>query len=244
VFDASSKLWRWRPSDGAGKGTLVKLRVRDGELWGSDIKAIVGFAADPGTGLYRLYVVDPSARQILRYQPAPDGTGYPATPTAYLINPMALGTMTSIAIDGDVYMTSAGALRRYSGGAADDWSPAEIGDELLRPLLTPALVMSAGASRTGIVYVWDSSARRVIAYSKASSGAMLAQYVISDETDPAGEILGGYILPAADGGAPTFVWAEAGRVRSVVLGKPVTQEPGPSVGPTPDPVIETPIPTP
>jgi hypothetical protein len=244
VFDASSNLWRWRPSDGAGKGTLVKLRVRDGELWGSDIKAIVGFAADPGTGLYRLYVVDPSARQILRYQPAPDGTGYPATPTAYLINPMALGTMTSIVIDGDVYMTSAGALRRYSGGAADDWSPAEIGDELLRPLLTPALVMSAGASRTGIVYVWDSSARRVIAYSKASSGAMLAQYVISDEADPVGEILGGYILPAADGGAPTFVWAEAGRVRSAVLGKPVTQEPGPSVGPTPDPVIETPIPTP
>ena len=244
VFDASSNLWRWRPSDGAGKGTLVKLRVRDGELWGSDIKAIVGFAADSGTGLYRLYVVDPSARQILRYQPAPDGTGYPATPTAYLISPMALGAMTSIAIDGDVYMTSDGVLRRYSGGAADDWSPAEIGDELLRPLLTPALVMSAGASRTGVVYVWDSSARRVIAYSKASSGAMLAQYVISDEADPVGEILGGYILPAADGGAPTFVWAEAGRVRSTVLGKPVTQEPGASVDPTPDPVIETPIPTP
>lgn len=244
VFDASSNLWRWRPSDGAGKGTLVKLRVRDGELWGSDVKAIVGFAADPGTGLYRLYVVDPSARQILRYQPAPDGTGYPAAPTAYLINPMSLGTMTGIAIDGDLYMTSGGALRRYSGGAADDWIPAEIGDELLRPLLTPTVVMSAGASRTGIIYVWDSSAHRVIAYSKASSGAMLAQYVISDQADQIGEILGGYILPASDGGAPTFVWAEAGRVRSAVLGKPITQEPGASVNPTPDPVIETPIPTP
>jgi hypothetical protein len=244
VFDASSNLWRWRPSDGAGKGTLVKLRVRDGELWGSDVKAIVGFAADPGTGLYRLYVVDPSARQILRYQPAPDGTGYPAAPTAYLINPMSLGTMTGIAIDGDVYMTSGGALRRYSGGAPDEWTPAEIGDELLRPLLTPTVVMSAGASRTGIIYVWDSSAHRVIAYSKASSGAMLAQYVISDQADQIGEILGGYILPASDGGAPTFVWAEAGRVRSAVLGKPITQEPGASVGPTPDPVIETPIPTP
>ena len=244
VFDASSNLWRWRPSDGAGKGTLVKLRVRDGELWGSDVKAIVGFAADPGTGLYRLYVVDPSARQILRYQPAPDGTGYPAAPTAYLINPMSLGTMTGIAIDGDVYMTSGGALRRYSGGAPDEWAPAEIGDELLRPLLTPTVVMSAGASRTGIIYVWDNSARRVIAYSKASSGAMLAQYVIGDQADQIGEILGGYILPASDGGAPTFVWAEAGRVRSAVLGKPITQEPGASVGPTPDPVIETPIPTP
>ena len=244
VFDASSNLWRWRPSDGAGKGTLVKLRVRDGELWGSDVKAIIGFAADSGTGLYRLYVVDPSARQILRYQPAPDGTGYPATPTAYLINPMSLGAMTGIAIDGDVYMTSGGVLRRYSGGAPDDWSPAEIGDELLRPLLTPTLLMSTGASRTGIIYVWDSSAHRVIAYSKASSGAMLAQYTISDGADSVGEILGGYILPAADGGAPTFVWAEAGRVRSAVLGKPVTQEPGASADPTPDPVIETPIPTP
>ena len=244
VFDASSNLWRWRPADASGKGTLVKLRVRDGELWGSDVKAIVGFAADPGTGLYRLYVVDPSARQILRYQPAPDGTGYPATPTAYLITPMALGTMTGIAIDGDVYMTNDGVLRRYSGGAADDWSPAEIGDELLRPLLTPTLVMSAGASRTGIIYVWDRSARRVIAYSKASSGALLAQYIISEQGSPVGEILGGYILPAADGGAPTFVWAEAGRVRSAVLGTAVTQEPGASVGPTPDPVIETPVPTP
>ena len=244
VFDTSSNLWRWRPSDGSGKGTLVKLRVRDGELWGSDVKAIIGFAADPGTGLYRLYVVDPSARQILRYQPAPDGTGYPATPTAYLISPMSLGAMTSIAIDGDVYMTSGGVLRRYSGGAPDDWSPAVIGDELLRPLLTPTLVMSAGASRTGIVYVWDSSAHRVIAYSKASSGAMLAQYIVNDEADLIGEILGGYILPALDGGAPTFIWAEAGRVRSAVLGAPVTQEPGASVGPTPDPVIETPIPTP
>lgn len=243
VFDASSNLWRWRPADGSGKGTLVKLRVRDGELWGSDIKAIVGFAADPGTGLYRLYVVDPSARQILRYQPAPDGTGYPATPTAYLINPMGLGTMTSIAIDGDVYMTINGALRRYTAGAADDWSPAETGDELLRPLLTPTLVMSTGASRTGVVYVWDSGTRRVIAYSKASSGAVLAQYVITDQSNPL-EVLGGYILPAADGGAPTFIWAEARRVRSAVLGVPVTQEPGASVEPTPDPVIETPIPTP
>jgi hypothetical protein len=244
VFDASSNLWRWRPSDGAGKGTLVKLRVRDGELWGSDVKAIVGFVADPVSGLYRLYVVDPSARQILKYQPAPDGTGYPATPTGYFINPMSLGAMTDIAIDGDVYMTINGALRRYYSGTQDDWSPAAIGDELLRPALTPTLVMSAGAARTGIVYVWDSSTQRVIAYSKAASGAVLAQYVISDESGPIGEIIGGYILPAADGGAPTFVWAEARRVRSAVLGKPITQEPGETVRPTLDPVIEMPSPTP
>lgn len=244
VFDASSNLWRWRPADDTGKGTLVKLRVRDGELWGSDVKAIVGFAADSGTGLYRLYVVDPSARQILRYQPAPDGTGYPAMPTSYLINPMSLGAMTSIAIDGDVYLANNGVVRRYSGGAPDDWTPAEIGDELLRPTIKPTLIMSAGANRTGVLYVWDSSSHRVIAYSKATSGAVLAQYVIGDAADPIGDILDGYILPALDGGAPTFVWAEAGRVRSAVLGTTLSPEPGASSDPTPDPIIETPIPTP
>ena len=63
---------------------------------------------------------------------------------------MSLGTLSGIAIDGDVYMTIDGELRRYSGGAQDDWVPAEIGDALLRPTLTPTLVMSAGASRTEI----------------------------------------------------------------------------------------------
>jgi len=135
-------------------------------------------------------------------------------------------------------------LRRYSGGAPDDWVPAEIGDVLLRPLLTPTILMSAGASRTGVLYVWDSSSHRVIAYSKAMSGALLAQYIISDDTGPIGDIVGAYVLPAADGGAPTFVWAEAGRVRSAVLGTAVAPEPGASGDPTPDPIIETPIPTP
>ena len=104
--------------------------------------------------------------------------------------------------------------------------------------------MSAGPTRTGIVYVWDSSSHRVIAYSKASSGAVLGQFVLSSDQDPVGEILGGYILPALDGGAPTFIWAESGRVRSAVLGTTIAPEPGASANPTPDPVIETPIPTP
>ena len=103
VFDASSNLWRWRPADAAGRGTLVKLRVRDGATWGTDIRAIVGFAADAGTGLYRLYVVDPSARQILRYQPAADGTGYPSSPTGFLTSSVSwLGSVDGITIDGDL----------------------------------------------------------------------------------------------------------------------------------------------
>lgn len=240
IFDASSNLWRWRPADTGGRGTLVKMRVRDGELWGADVRAIVGFAADPGTGLYRLYVVDPSSRQILRYQPAPDGTGYPASPTGFLITPRALGDVDGIVIDGDLYMSEGGAIARYRGGAKDSWAPADPGDEVLRPAPRYTLLASTGSAQNGVLYAWDTASRRVIAFTKGPSGTMLAQYLIGDVGGPVGEIVGGYVLPAADGGAPTFVWAEATRIRSAVLGTAVDPGPGTSAQPTPDPVIEAP----
>ena len=240
IFDASSNLWRWRPADNNGKGTLVKLRVRDGELWGSDVKIISGFAADEGTGLYRLYAVDPSARQILRYAPAPDGTGYPAPPTGYLINPTSLASVQALAIDGDLYLSQDGAIRRYVGGAVDDWTPADPGDGALRSAPEISLIFSAGASRTGVIYAWDSKNQRMLAYSKGGSGSVLAQYTLISANAANLSIVGGYISLAADGGAPTFVWAEGARIRSTVLGTGITPGDDPSAAPTAVPVIELP----
>jgi len=240
IFDASSNLWRWRPADNSGKGTLVKLRVRDGELWGSDVKIISGFAADEGTGLYRLYAVDPSARQILRYAPAPDGTGYPAPPTGYLINPTSLASVEALAIDGDLYLSQDGVIRRYVGGAVDDWTPADPGDGALRSAPEISLIFSSGASRTGVIYAWDSKSQRMLAYSKGGSGSVVGQYTILSPDGAPLNIVGGYISPAADGGAPTFVWAEGARIRSTVLGTGITPGGDPSVAPTAAPVIEIP----
>ena len=240
IFDASSNLWRWRPADSSGKGTLVKLRVRDGELWGSDVKVISGFAADEGTGLYRLYAVDPSARQILRYAPAPDGTGYPAQPTGYLINPISLASVEGLVIDGDLYLSQDGAIRRYVGGAADEWAPADPGDGALRSAPQASLIFSVGPSRTGVIYAWDSKNQRMLAYSKGGTGSVLAQYGFPSASAPVVNIVGGFISPAADGGAPTFVWAEGARIRSAVLGTGVTPGGDPTVAPTAAPVIELP----
>ena len=240
IFDASSNLWRWRPADSSGKGTLVKLRVRDGELWGSDVKIISGFAADEGTGLYRLYAVDPSARQILRYAPAPDGTGYPAPPTGYLINPTSLASVEALAIDGDLYLSQNGAIRRYVGGAVDEWTPADPGDSALRSAPQISLIFSAGASRTGVIYGWDSENQRMLTYSKGSSGSVLAQYRLLAGDATSLNIVGGYISLAVDGGAPTFVWAEGARIRSAVLGTGITPGDDPSAAPTAVPVIELP----
>lgn len=241
IFDASSNLWRWRPADNSGKGTLVKLRVRDGELWGSDVKIIAGFAADEGTGLYRLYAVDPSARQILRYAPAPDGTGYPAPPTGYLINPTSLASVEALAIDGDLYLSQNGAIRRYVGGAEDEWTPADPGDGALRSAPQISLIFSIGASRTGVIYAWDNTNQRMLTYSKGSSGSLLAQYRLRSTDAAALNIVGGYISLATDGGAPTFVWAEGARIRSAVLGTGISPGGDPSAVPTAVPVIELPI---
>ena len=240
IFDGSSNLWRWRPADNSGKGTLVKLRVRDGELWGSDVKIISGFAADEGTGLYRLYAVDPSARQILRYAPAPDGTGYPAPPTGYLINPTSLASVEALAIDGDLYLSQNGAIRRYVGGAVDEWTPADPGDGALRSAPQISFIFSAGASRTGVIYGWDNTNQRMLAYSKGSSGSVLAQYRLLLTDNAALNIVGGYISLATDGGAPTFVWAEGAQIRSAVLGTGITPGGDPSAAPTAAPVIELP----
>ena len=240
ILDTSSNLWRWRPAGGGGTGTLVKLRVRDGELWGNDVKIISGFAADDGTGLYRLYVIDPSARQILRYTPAPDGTGYPAPPTGYLINPAPLASVTAMAIDGDLYLAQNGEIHRYSSGALDDWAPADPGDSVLRSAPEISAIFSAGASKTGVIYAWDTKNQRMLAYSKGGSGNVLAQYELISEEGPIGDIVGGYIALAADGGAPTFVWAEGTRIRSAVLGTGITPGGGGVLLPTAAPVIELP----
>jgi len=240
IFDASSNLWRWRPADLSGKGTLVRLRVRDGELWGSDVTIISGFAADEGTGLYRIYVVDPSARQILRYTPAPDGTGYPAPPTGYLINPTSLASVDAMAIDGDLYLAQDGAVRRYVGGAVDEWVPADPGDSVIRSTPEIRLILSAGASRTGVLYGWDVRNERILAYSKASSGSVLAQYQLVASDGVVSNIVGGYIALARDGGAPTFIWAEEGRIRGAVLGAAVTPGATPTPAATAAPVIELP----
>jgi hypothetical protein len=240
ILDVSSNLWRWRPADLSGKGTLAKLRVRDGELWGSDVTIISGFAADEGTGLYRIYVVDPSARQILRYTPAPDGTGYPAAPTGYLITPTSLASVDAMAIDGDLYLAQDGAVRRYVGGAVDEWVPADPGDSVIRSSPEIRLILSTGAFRTGVLYGWDVRNQRMLAYSKAASGSVLAQYQLVAPDGVIPNIIGGYIAPARDGGAPTFIWAEEGRIRGAVLGAVVTPGATPTPAATAVPVIELP----
>ncbi len=80
VLDAKNSLWRWRPTDTKGKGTLVKIRIPDSTSWGNDINVMSTFVANFDAAFYKLYLVDPSAQNIMVLSPANDGSGYPLKP--------------------------------------------------------------------------------------------------------------------------------------------------------------------
>ena len=77
ILDDKNTLFRWRPSNSTGKGTLVRVKVKDSASWGDDVKDISTFVANFDAAFYKLYVVDPSEQNIMVLSPANDGSGYP-----------------------------------------------------------------------------------------------------------------------------------------------------------------------
>ena len=84
--------------------------------------------------------------------------------------------MTSLYIDGDLFVTEDGTLERFISGKDDGWKADAPDDALLRP--APDLHASwraARTDRTGVVYVYDKPNDRVIAIDKAN-GDYKGQY--------------------------------------------------------------------
>ena len=77
MVDSRNVIWRWRPANTTGKGTITRVRVSGASEWGADVLAVGTFIRDREANLYNFYVVDVSAEQILRYSPAADGGGSP-----------------------------------------------------------------------------------------------------------------------------------------------------------------------
>ncbi len=74
ILDAKNNLWRWRPADDEGKGTLTKVNVQGSAVAGRRRASGSARSCGPGTqGLYNLYVVDPSEQQIRPTRRPPTG---------------------------------------------------------------------------------------------------------------------------------------------------------------------------
>jgi hypothetical protein len=238
ILDAKNVLWRWRPADTKGTGTLTRTTVNGASSWGTDIKAIGTFARNAEQGLYNIYVVDPSAKQILRYSPAADGSGYPAAPTGLLATAQTLDDIDSMYIDGEVYVAEAGTLKRFLGGQSAGWTATDPGDTVLRPAPHYTFLTSPDGRGEGTIYGYDKANARVVTLDK-SSGAFQGQYRVTVAPGWA-DLRGMYVDPGESGDPPTIYWIDGKRFYSSVL-KPVaapvaTPIPGtsarPSVRPT------------
>lgn len=106
----------------------------------------------------KLYALDPSTQQIMRYEP--QGNGYPAAPAAYLAQALPdLAQATDMAIDGNIYVAlSNGRLLKFKEGRAEPFEVRNLGE----PLQKPTIVAIDQNVFDSSVYVVDAALKRIV----------------------------------------------------------------------------------
>ena len=229
MVDAKNVVWRWRPANTSGKGTITRVRVSGAAEWGNDVIAIGTFIRDSEANLYNLYVVDPSEQQILAYSPAADGSGFPTSPTPRLSAPQDVSTISDMYIDGDIWVADSGQVLRLVGGKAEGWEAETPGDEVLRGKPAYRLLASGAPRREGTIYAFDPQNQRVVALSKVN-GTYIAQYRLAEGAAGWGDLRGWYVEPGVAGEPDALVWISKTGVNRALL-EAATVAPGESGGP-------------
>ena len=139
--------------------------------------------------------------------------------------------MTSMYIDGEVYLADAGVVERFVGGSSGGWSLAAPGDDVLRPTVDYTLIDSPDPRRQGTLYVFDAANARVLAFDKLT-GAYLAQYRPAGGSQAWSQLRDFYIQPRSPGQAPAIYWIDGTTLGTAIL-QPVT--PAPSGAPSASP---------
>ena len=246
ILDAKNILWRWRPADDSGKGTLTKVTLLESASLGDDIMGINTFLR-PGTrGLYNLYIVDPSEQQIRAYAPSADGSGFPGKSTPWLTTARDVSAMTSTYVDGDLFATDHGTLLRFVSGKDEGWDADKPDDTSLRPAPQYSLVTSGSERRAGLIYAYDQPNGRVVALDKLN-GKYSAQYRLAGGLKDWSDMRAMYVVAGTDDTPSTLVWLSANGINEAVLvavpdGGP-TPSASPSAAPSTSPPKATPKPT-
>lgn len=233
ILDAKNVLWRWRPADATGRGTIVRVIVRNSSSWGNDIRGIGTFVRNANQGLYNLYVVDPSQRNIIVYTPALDGS-FPASSTGRLANPQDVSAVNSMVIDGDIYVTQNGTLNRFINGAAQGWKAGDPGDEILRSAPQYTLLTTGTDRDTGLIYGYDQPNQRVVAIDK-DTGNIVEQYHLAGADSSWSDLRGIAIVPGTNGGPASLYWIDKNRLVSSTLVAVPEAGASPSVAPSSSP---------
>lgn len=150
-------------------GQLIEYSTRNGnfersktqdDVWkkGVDIKSYAGA---------NVYYLDPSANTIWKYQRLRTGYGSASVYSAE----GDLSNAVSMTIDGDIFvLLRDGQIIRYRKGAIQ---PFEIKSQPSIPLNNPSRIFTLAEAKN--IYVLDSANRRVVVYSKGTSG--ISQYM-------------------------------------------------------------------
>jgi hypothetical protein len=124
--------------------------------------------------------------------------------------------MTSVYVDGDIFVVDHGAVARYVSGSSEGWSTKAPGDELLRSAPRYSLVASAADRRSGLLYAYDDLNGRVVAFDKAS-GAYREQYLIAAGGGGLRDVRGMYVLAAVGTAPATLVWVTSHEIHQAAL---------------------------
>ena len=216
MVDSKNVVWRWRPANSTGKGTITRVRVSGAPEWGNDILAVGTFIRNPDANLYNLYVVDPSAQQVLRYSPAADGSGFPAPPNQWLSSARDVSAITSMYIDGDIWLADGGQLFRVVNGNSAGWAATAPGDAILRHAPTYTRIASGADRRTGTIYGFDSGNDRVVGLSKVN-GAYIGQYRLAAGATAWSDLRAFYVEPGLEQEPDALVWISATGLHRVLL---------------------------
>jgi hypothetical protein len=234
IMDSKNILWRWRPADDSGKGTLTKVTLEGAASLGDDILGINTYLRPGSSGAYNLYIVDPSEQQIRAYPPAADGSGFPAKSVAWLTTARDVSRMTSTYVDGDIFVADGGSLLRFVGGKNEGWDAKDPKDTLLRPAPSYSLVAGGTARREGEVYGYDKTNQRVVAVAKLD-GAYKSQYRLAGGVKDWSDLRAMYVIPGLAGEPTTLVWLSRDGVNQAILVAVPDAAPGASPGPSASP---------
>ena len=210
ITDDKARLWRWRPSNDAGDGTLARLTLLSRATLGDDHGDMAAYS--PSVGGYRLYVVEPSRNQIMRYQQTFDGSAF-QEPTPYLVTPdAAVGDFGQLYVDLDVYALYDNALRRYRFEKYDREFELEDPPEAADGSRSHdyRLVSGTGSPTTrGKLYLYDALNARIVGFSK-EDGSVIGQWAPGLDGAQMDDVRGMYASPGKKGknkqDPDTLVW--------------------------------------
>lgn len=242
IVDAKNVVWRWRPANTEGEGTMRRVRVQGAGEWGDDIVGLGTFVRNAEAGLYNLYIIDPSEEQILRYSPAADGSGFPAAFTGVLATTRDVSGFRSLYIDGDIWVVDDGRILRFVNGQSEGWEAESPGDEILRAPPEYTLIASGSGRREGVLYGFDPENERVIALNKAN-GSYLEQYRLAGGSEAWAGLVGWYVEPGVAEEPDALVWLSATGLHRSTL-EALSSGPGASPSGEPSESAEPASPTP